>query len=386
MAFKISDKTNKTTPADTDIVLIEDTGGSYFRLLWSNIKATLKTYFDTIYPLRASSPTENNIKTFNASGNDKDSGVAITEISNKLDKSSPTSGILQNMLDNSYFLIDQYVKSGTTFSSLDYLIDRILGAFSSLDNNPTFNKILPGNGQPVVGAASIKVTIGTQAVANGTVIMVQRNINKIEYFRGQTVHASVWVKSNNSNANFTLTDGVTITSSNTHTGGGDWELLSLTKAMSSSISNISMDMGIQSGGAQANYVEICAPQHCLGTERLAENPRIYSDEWKECRRYYKNEDYTNTDGSIQLVLNDVGINDYYGNIQYENEMVSIPTATIISAGTVHKQGTSFDPVASVNTISADKKSVYVDLTPTTDNKAQFHGVNWRQFRFTLDAN
>jgi len=43
--------TEKTTPADADITLIEDSANSYFKkkLTWDNIKTTLKTYFDTLY-------------------------------------------------------------------------------------------------------------------------------------------------------------------------------------------------------------------------------------------------------------------------------------------------------------------------------------------------
>jgi hypothetical protein len=43
--------TEKSTPADADVTLIEDSAASYAKkkLTWSNIKATLKTYFDSLY-------------------------------------------------------------------------------------------------------------------------------------------------------------------------------------------------------------------------------------------------------------------------------------------------------------------------------------------------
>ena len=46
---EINNKTDKTTPIDTDNLLIEESGGLFKKLSWANIKATLKTYFDTLY-------------------------------------------------------------------------------------------------------------------------------------------------------------------------------------------------------------------------------------------------------------------------------------------------------------------------------------------------
>src|SRR3954466_13623867 len=48
----INSATSKTTPVDGDQVALVDSAGSNIvkKLSWSNIKATLKTYFDTLYP------------------------------------------------------------------------------------------------------------------------------------------------------------------------------------------------------------------------------------------------------------------------------------------------------------------------------------------------
>jgi len=40
---------DKTTPNDTDVFPIMETSGLIKKLSWANIKATLKTYFDTLY-------------------------------------------------------------------------------------------------------------------------------------------------------------------------------------------------------------------------------------------------------------------------------------------------------------------------------------------------
>lgn len=53
--------TGKTTPVDADTIVISDSADSNNskKVTWTNIKATLKTYFDTLYPTRSAvAPTD----------------------------------------------------------------------------------------------------------------------------------------------------------------------------------------------------------------------------------------------------------------------------------------------------------------------------------------
>lgn len=60
--------TEKTTPIDSDEVGLKDSGASNIlkKLTWANIKATLKTYFDTLYVALTGTQTIAGLKTFSS--------------------------------------------------------------------------------------------------------------------------------------------------------------------------------------------------------------------------------------------------------------------------------------------------------------------------------
>jgi len=65
----MSGYTSKTTPVDADLIPLSDSASSFGikKLTWANIKATLKTYFDTLYIALAGDQTIADIKTFTSS-------------------------------------------------------------------------------------------------------------------------------------------------------------------------------------------------------------------------------------------------------------------------------------------------------------------------------
>lgn len=75
-------KTAKTTPVDADTVLITDSAASnvHKKLTWANLKATLKTYFDTLYQTVLMDMTPDTDETANGpQTNDINSSGALTK-------------------------------------------------------------------------------------------------------------------------------------------------------------------------------------------------------------------------------------------------------------------------------------------------------------------
>lgn len=66
---KSTDLETKTTPIDADVVILGDSAdsGRAKGLTWANVKATLKTYFDTLYMAIVTPGTSGNVLTSNGS-------------------------------------------------------------------------------------------------------------------------------------------------------------------------------------------------------------------------------------------------------------------------------------------------------------------------------
>ena len=65
----LNTQTDKATPIDADLIPLSDSASSFGlkKLSWLNIKATLKTYFDTLYVALTGNQTIDGVKTFSSS-------------------------------------------------------------------------------------------------------------------------------------------------------------------------------------------------------------------------------------------------------------------------------------------------------------------------------
>lgn len=68
VGLDINGQTNKTTPIDTDNFILQEVGGLFKKLTWSNLKATLLTYFDTLYSKLGVGQTQQDVTGSRVSG------------------------------------------------------------------------------------------------------------------------------------------------------------------------------------------------------------------------------------------------------------------------------------------------------------------------------
>ncbi|MHB0922625.1 MAG: hypothetical protein ACYC3H_01500 [Bellilinea sp.] len=137
VAGEIAAITEKTTPADADVFLQEDSAASNTkkRISWANIKATLKTYFDTLYAIAAAGVT--NGDAHDHSGGD---GAQINHTT------------LSNIGTNTHATLDAFVASKAAASGL-----ASLNASSLVVQNPANATATPTASKIPIADASGKL-------------------------------------------------------------------------------------------------------------------------------------------------------------------------------------------------------------------------------------
>lgn len=114
--------TDKLTPIDTDILAIQEVGGLLKKISWSNIKATLKTYFDTLYskliPTIMTGTVSFNAVTNEVSGTNIGIGIEVGDVilfsgaTDTKNNSEFTVEIINN--ENSIIVNQAHANRGTT--------------------------------------------------------------------------------------------------------------------------------------------------------------------------------------------------------------------------------------------------------------------------------
>ena len=151
-----------------------------------------------------------------------------------------------------------------------------------------------------------------------------------DFHKGKTVTFSAWVRSNTANSRLSVYDGVTSTFSNAHTGGGDFELLTLTKTISTSVSQLACWFYIVgSGGASVSissgdYIEATQVQLEVGETATPFEHRSYGDELARCQRYFD---------KVNSVYSTYGASYNYVYWFFKREMRTAPTISGSVTGT-----------------------------------------------------
>ena len=192
----------------------------------------------------------------------------------------------KNILINGDYRISQRgdYTSATSVTNGAYLLDRaknylvgVTGTAQQLTNqvvNGTYE-----NTWKYVATSSASGRIGSYQLVE-------------DWYKGETLTLSAWVKSNNANARIVVYDGATNTSSSTHTGGGAWEKLTVTATQSASAGQLYVYSAIISSSvssvsiSSSDYIETAMFQLERGSTATDFERRHTSEELALCQRYF----------------------------------------------------------------------------------------------------
>ena len=197
----------------------------------------------------------------------------------------------KNWIINGDFQLSQrgaYTSATSLTSTSVYHLDRFKTKINTISGTLT-HKL----NQVVNGKTTNTMLLTATSSATGRVETVQQ-IEATAPFVSQTITFSAWVKSDNTSARLIVhQDGANVqTSSNTHTGGGAFELLKGTVTCASNSGNMYLYSGIQAAGtgnvsvANNDYFEMAFVQLEYGSVATDFEHRSFGEELTLCQRYY----------------------------------------------------------------------------------------------------
>ena len=255
----------------------------------------------------------------------------------KLADNLPINGAAnaENILINGNFIISQRgdYSSATAISTSTYYLDRWktdISGVSATIQNPSVD--LP-NG---VTTKSAKIA----ATSSGTgYLQLHQWIEPQPYMDNRQITISAYVRSNNANTRIRVEKtGGNFDGSNTHSGGGGWELLEETITLPDSISSFRIGIIMWNGNAisisSGNYIEMAHFKAEFGPRRTPFKDEIISTTLLKCKRYFHRSKPSQSgnagDGAISN-LTGWDNTSHYGALYYPTEMRTTPSLSVSSA-------------------------------------------------------
>jgi hypothetical protein len=211
--------------------------------------------------------------------------------------------------------------SATGVANDTYYVDRFF----------TLISIVTATLQNTANSAKVAAT----SSATGFIGLSQKVEDKVyNTLKGKTVTLSAKVTSNNSNARLRCFNGSAWESSATsHSGNGTEETLTHTFTVSSSPSDLIIQLITYDGNsvalASGDYIEVTGVQLELGSVATDFEHRSYGEELALCQRYYQQYGTGIANTALFSGTNWPG-NNIYGVIQWKQPMRAAPTVTFSS--------------------------------------------------------
>ena len=198
----------------------------------------------------------------------------------------------KNLIINGDFKVSQrgdYTSATTTTSGYD--LDRWVTSVAGV--TATLQQVVTPSLPAGESEYSDSVKVSATSTATGSIGVVQK-LEDDTVLGGRTFTLSAWIKSNHAKAYLYLyegNDGVYHYSS-THSGGGDWEKITVTGTLATGSTDVRVYAKIQSGSdsntsiISGDYIEISQVQLELGSVATDFEHRSYGEELALCQRYY----------------------------------------------------------------------------------------------------
>lgn len=212
----------------------------------------------------------------------------------------------KNILINGDFQVSQRgdYSSATVTSDHTYRLDRwYLG---TNNNNSTVQRTTVAVSDSPESQYAQKCVAGSTATSY---LGIRQKVENPARYAGKTVTYSGWVKSNHADARLTMyiPSPATIVTSNTHSGNGAWEKLSVTVKLPETMSGTwYVDVHISSATVgntritSGDYFEATDLQLELGKVATPFEYRSYGEELALCQRYYQKLDTGRIGGVINV--------------------------------------------------------------------------------------
>jgi len=146
--------------------------------------------------------------------------------------------------------------------------------------------------------------IKTAATATGTGrIGATQHIEDVDSLEGQTVTVSFWMRSNNPYANCNIYQDGFATSWVDHNGDGEWQKVTQTVTLNSSITTFSLLVRLQNGASNVSitsgdYIEFTNVKLEIGDTATPFESRSYAEELALCQRYFFSSTHTSAHNTV----------------------------------------------------------------------------------------
>lgn len=196
-----------------------------------------------------------------------------------------------------------------------------------------------GIGGIIFVATATTIVATATSTATGSLGVIQL-IEDVDLVKNREMTFSAWVKSNTANSRLGILDGSSwIGFSDPHTGGGDWELLTVTVTVTTGSEfrcyiRMMTDVGATTSITSGDYIEFTGASLVIGDRSAGFQPRSEAVEIELCQRYYEKSYNLNTApltptklGAIVIPASSVLNTLEYGTVVWKTTKRATPTVT-----------------------------------------------------------